>query len=351
MKRTNSLVQCAHGKQNNLDLFRFIAALLVIFSHAFPLCLGMNALDPLARLTANHLSFGGLAVSVFFVYGGFLIAQSAERSKTARHYFVSRCFRIFPALWFVTLAIAFVIGPFFSELSADAYFQAPDTYLYLLNGILVLRHPLPGVFTHNLYNTTVNGALWTLPIEFLCYIACFIAYKLGFLKKERFLWSVPIMIAFYFGIPHLIGAESILNAALRPIMLFYIGMGFYVYRDFISLRIPIALLCVLIIIISVPLGFLEFSFLLCFPYVMFTFGFGCKQIWPSFTKRGEFSYGIYLWGWPIQQCLCALFQNSLTPIANFLIATPLAILMGIVSYYFIERYCNQLKAKLTRQFK
>lgn len=347
MKTTKSLAQCVCGKQNNLDLFRFIAALLVIFSHAYPICLGSTGLDPLERFTSEQLSFGGLAVSVFFVYGGFLIAQSADRSKTARHYFVSRCLRIFPALWFAVFTLAFIIGPLFSSLSTSAYFQSSDTYLYLLNGVLILRHPLPGVFTHNVYNATVNGALWTLPIEFLCYIACFIAYKLGFFQKKRFIWSLPIMIAFYFGMPQLIGADSILNAALRPVVLFYIGIGFYVYREHISLRIPVALLCLFIIIISIPLGILEYAFLLCFPYIMFTFGFGCRQIWPNFTKRGEFSYGIYLWGWPIQQRLCVLFQFTLSPFMNFLIATPLAILMGVISYYCIERYCIKLKKRLT----
>ena len=159
MTTPKSLAQCVCGKQNNLDLFRFIAALLVIFSHAYPICLGSTGLDPLERFTSEQLSFGGLAVSVFFVYGGFLIAHSADRSKTARHYFVSRCLRIFPALWFAVFTLAFIIGPLFSSLSTSAYFQSSDTYLYLLNGVLILRHPLPGVFTHNVYNAPVNGAL------------------------------------------------------------------------------------------------------------------------------------------------------------------------------------------------
>ena len=62
-----------YGKDNNFNFIRFIAASLVIFSHSFPLLMGIDE-DPLRKLTGT--SFGGLAVDIFFITSGFLICKS-----------------------------------------------------------------------------------------------------------------------------------------------------------------------------------------------------------------------------------------------------------------------------------
>ena len=59
----------ARNRDNNLNLIRMIAALAVLVSHAYPIALGPDAVQPLQRLTGNTL--GGLAVAVFFVISGF----------------------------------------------------------------------------------------------------------------------------------------------------------------------------------------------------------------------------------------------------------------------------------------
>ena len=63
------------GRNNNLNLIRFIAAILVIYSHSYPIGTGTDAGEPLMRVSSGQIGFGSLAVCVFFVFGGFLICK------------------------------------------------------------------------------------------------------------------------------------------------------------------------------------------------------------------------------------------------------------------------------------
>ena len=171
------------GKSNNLGFIKFIAALIVIISHAFPLST-VDRLDLMENITRERLSFGGLAVAIFFFSSGLLVTKSLFKNPHFVPYFKQRIKRIFPPLIFIAVICAFVLGPIITSLSASEYFSNSQTYKYLLNGICILQHDLPGVFQGNVYGSTVNGALWTMPVEFLCYVACFIGYKIKLLNKK-----------------------------------------------------------------------------------------------------------------------------------------------------------------------
>lgn len=117
---------------------------------------------------------------------------SAMSKKSAKAYFRARCLRILPPLWMVVLLSVFILGPVMTKLSAGEYFASGITWTYLRNLILVPTHPLPGVFEGHL-TSSVNGSLWTLPLEFICYILCFVFYKLGLAEgKKPLLMLLPV---------------------------------------------------------------------------------------------------------------------------------------------------------------
>jgi hypothetical protein len=62
-------------RQNNFDLLRLIAALSVIFSHAFLLSENSQDRDPLMILTGGQTVLGVVGVFVFFTISGFLVTQ------------------------------------------------------------------------------------------------------------------------------------------------------------------------------------------------------------------------------------------------------------------------------------
>lgn len=171
--------QMSH-KSNNLDLMKFLAAWLVIVHHSFDLNVSNG--EWIKVITGGQLDFGTMAVSLFPGKWSF-IAKSVERVQTAGKFFKARFRRVWPPLAAVVV-LSVIMGAFITTLSPGAYVSNSITWRYLLNAVFVLQHGLPGVFEHNVYGSAVNGALWTLPVEVACYVACFIVYKLGLLKRN-----------------------------------------------------------------------------------------------------------------------------------------------------------------------
>ncbi|MFQ9113405.1 MULTISPECIES: acyltransferase family protein [Butyribacter] len=336
MNEGYNLESISRGRNNNLNLIRFIAALMVILGHSYVATTAGKEHEFMCIITQNQLDFGGLAVSIFFVYGGFLICKSMHRLENAKYYFKARIIRIFPPLIFVTFVMAFIVGPIVTELSIDSYFTSVGTYKYLLNSFMILVHDLPGVFLENM-QTAVNGPLWTLPVEFLCYIACYIMYKMGLLDKKNAKYTVIPVVVIYIISYKILGVVPLLREALRPAVLFYVGMLYYVYREDIVIDLKGVLICSVLAMISVPLHIMRITIFLFLPYLMMALGYGTKRKIADFGKKAEISYGIYLFGWPAQQCIVKYFGVSMSAIHNFILASVIAILCGFITYYLIEQ--------------
>lgn len=337
------LSEITKGRENNLDFIRFWAAVMVIFCHAFPISLGKGHVDILGRISNDQIHFGNLAVCIFFFYGGFLICKSVHRLQAGKKYFKARILRIFPCLMAVTFILTFLVGPVITELGIGEYFRNVNTYKYLLNSVMVLVHELPGVFQENIYDATVNGPLWTLPIEFLCYIMCFIAWKMKFLEEKNAKWMILLFAVGYLGAVKLLAGSSVLSAALRPVGLFFSGMVYFVYRDRIIIKPWIAAVCALALVIGTMLGILDIVIFFCFPYLMTYLGFGTGHKLSGFARKGEVSYGMYLWGWPIQQIICQLFGGQMNPYINTLLSVPIAVFGGFLLNRLVEKPLSKIQ--------
>ena len=338
-----TLNETSRGRDNNLDFIRFIAAVLVILCHSYPIGMGEDHTDFLGRLTNGQMHFGNLAVCIFFFYGGFLIAKSAMRHQSAWAFFKARIIRIIPCLAVVTFVLTFLAGPCLTTIPAGEYFTQRGTYRYLLNSVMVLVHDLPGVFEGNIYGQTVNGPLWTLPVEFLCYIMCFVVWKMGFLEEKRMKWTIPLFVAGYLGVKLVLGGNALLLEALRPVGMFYAGMLYFVYRDKIKLRREAALVSFLALAVFTYFGFLGMTVFLFLPYILSFLGYGTVHKFSNFAKYGEISYGMYLCGWPVQQVLCEQFGGTMEPLVNFLLTVPAAILCGFILNKLIEEPLARLR--------
>ena len=302
----------ARGRDNNLNLLRLLAASLVVTSHSFALLFGSSNYsgEPLSVLTDGRLSVGGLAVGVCFLFGGYLIAKSCETSATAGTYFRKRCLRIFPELVIVVVAITFIIGPVVSTLDVETYLKSPETYIYLRNIVLIPTHSLPGVFSNNPYPDVVNGSLWTLPVEFICYVLTYVAFRLTrFDRKKYALLCVPPLFCvaayFLFCFPAQL-------SVIRAILLFWIGVTLYVYRDKIPYNGTGYAAAVPAFILLTLLGLPTVAMLVMFPPAMFFLAYGIKK-WQAKLLNVELSYGIFLWGWPVGQTIVQLVQGIQLP--------------------------------------
>src|SRR5262249_44296152 len=103
-------------KSNNFDSLRLIFAVLVIYSHSYPLSRGSNATEPLSILTHRQTTFGGISVWAFFAISGFLITQSWQRSPNLIKFLKRRVSRIYPAFIVTAILTALIVVP----LAADS---------------------------------------------------------------------------------------------------------------------------------------------------------------------------------------------------------------------------------------
>src|SRR3954463_2752853 len=149
-------------RHNNFDLLRLLAALSVIFSHAFLLAENSQDHDPLMLLTGGQAILGLAGVFVFFTISGYLITQSFETTASPLIFLAKRALRIFPGLILCLLVCVFVIGPLITKLPLPEYFSRRETFLFLLrNAVLDVEYNrLPGVefWPHNI-GGIVNGPL------------------------------------------------------------------------------------------------------------------------------------------------------------------------------------------------
>lgn len=336
LNREATLGELSEGRSNNLNFIRFIAALMVIFGHSYAATMSYKIGDPICRLTKNQLDFGGLAVSIFFVFGGFLIAKSMVRLKGAKKYFKARIIRIFPPLIFVTFVVTFIMGPIVTVLPLSEYFSDCATYKYLLNSMMILVHDLPGVFREHI-NTSVNGPLWTLPVEFLCYIMCYFFYKLKLLDGKILKYTfIPAIIAYYI-MNILLRGMPIIREALRPVMLFYVGMLYYVYRNKIKFEYKYLIVSLCFLIAGAVTNTMQFAIIAFLPYILFCIGYGTTRKLEHFGRKMEISYGIYLFGWPVQQCVVLFLGKDTLPLIVFILAVPIAIVCGVITFNLVEK--------------
>ena len=289
--------------KNNFDLLRLLFSGTVCLFHAHVLSGYQELGEVFGFLSA------AVAVKAFFVVSGFLIFMSFERSSSFVSYASKRARRIYPAYFTVVMlcAIGLILA---SSKTVGGYFSFAWVKYLLANLTFLnfLQHNLPGVFeTHRL--TAVNGALWTLKIEVMFYLAvpCFVFLfrRLGHFPTLVLLYCLS---AAYASLCALLaertgsGMYAELGRQL-PGQLSYFTSGafFYYYLRLFEQRagyfIFVAAL-ILVINAAYPLPLLE-------PFALATVVVFCGLFFymGNFGKYGDFSYGVYILHFPIIQLL------------------------------------------------
>src|SRR5215218_4877934 len=168
------------SRDNNFDLLRLLAAWSVLVSHSFALT-GHD--EPLHQFGTT---LGNVGVLVFFAVSGLLIRRSWEYDPSPRSFWTKRGLRLLPALATVSVLTAFVLGPLVTTLSTAAYLSDPQTWIYPVRVTLLFPFGagLPGVFEDSIYPGTVNGPLWSLPVEVFAYLVLAVLGMAGLLRRK-----------------------------------------------------------------------------------------------------------------------------------------------------------------------
>lgn len=342
-----------NNKENNFDIVRLIAAFLVFTGHAYVL---VGNPPPVIIFQAAQR----LGIIIFFTIGGYLITESWKRDSNYFRYIIKRVFRIFPALIACVLITAFLLGPILSELSIQEYFTSPITWGYLKNIVLYINYSLPGVFESNPYPYAVNGSLWSLPVEFFMYLMIPFIYEIGKRKNGLIhaLFSVIICgISIYISVfqpewRYVIYGTDVAQA-LSIIPYYFIGslVSTLEIKTIWNSQVSILLL---IIFQGLHISNLFFSSVLSYliiPYVVFSFAFA-KKLFPSsyVLDRAQISYGMYLYGFVIQQMIIKVMNESSILLGNGNIVLFLSIIVtgifAFLSCYLIEKPAIKIQKKI-----
>lgn len=357
-------------RHNNFDLLRLAFAWMVVGVHSYELS-HAAALKPLAEWLSSSVAVHG-----FFVISGFLIAASFEKSRSLRDFFVKRARRIYPAY---AAVIAFCVfgGLCLTTLSPLDYFMSRQTWKYIAANLVFLNFlqpSLPGVFADNTLSA-VNGALWSIRVEALLY--CLVPMLCRLSRR----WSPEIACGGIYAVcvtlsllvpQELSGTVGFLVHKLRvellaPLVCFVCGTWLYfrfhwvalldrreqslsfsldtihvrqavawrplLWRSSILLFAGSILVCPWFVTPSIGLELLR---PLCLAVIVIHAG--C--VWPclgNWGRYGDFSYGTYIYHFPILQTLIAagLFREH--PFVGLALAAAMTSAAACLSWHLVEK--------------
>jgi len=336
------------NRRNSFDLIRLLAAGTVLFSHSFPLS-GHTGAEPLTRYT-QYGTLGGIAVDVFFIISGYLVAGSYLRSSGPLQFIAKRGLRLFPALWCAIFLTVCVLGPILSPFPVSQYFMHAQTHAYLRNLFLDIRYSLPLVFASNPYPNAVNGSLWTLPLEALMY---FLVMLLGMTKMLTFRGCATVAIIFvglHFVVPSTVFTDNgvvfhvMLYNELTRLGVFYFTGALFVFGSeswIKNNRLFWAMIVVLLLFSRSSIA--EAITMITLPYVVIVASHWKSKAADLVTRSGDYSYGVYVYAFPVQQTVVMLIGAHATPLAVFFYSLPVTLMLAYSSWHLIENPSLRLK--------
>ena len=331
-RRSLITIGCATSdRDNRFDSIKILAAIAVLLSNAFPIAHGSIAAQPLATLSYGQTTLSGFAVLTLSAISGYLITQSFDQSPLPLHFLKARILRMFPALAFVLILSAGILGLAVTSLSSEQYLTNFDTSQYLYGGLSLIwmQYDLPGVFENNPAGPIVNGSLWTLPCEFILYLVVLILGMSGLLNR-RFslaLWLGALILNWY-AVGGAYGAVT---------TTFLGGATFYLWRDLVALDWFAALLCALTLgLATITEGF-HLAFAIFGVYLVIYLAFIPTFRRLNLARWGNLSYGIYIFSWPVQQTVAFLLGSRMTWYWNVALSLPTVLVLAWLSWHLVEK--------------
>lgn len=363
IKSKGLLFPKAGMRENNLDFIRFFLAIVVLFSHCYVLYYGTEeTVEPLWVWSQRQSSLGSVAVNFFFMISGFLILQSWTKSNDIEDFLKKRAFRIFPGFIIASAMCLLVFAPLGT---ADFYMPFGYWKLYyegvsisaFFKNILLLQEPsVPWTLKNVPITDSINAPLWTIRYEFICYLVVPILAFLGMYKNKLFMVALCVLslvlyilqdyyMIYYFNWKEfpVIGKPDFFP---RFFTYFFAGMCYFNFKDVL----PRSRRLFALSLIGVFVGVFFFKGLdivlpLFGTYALFYVSFSQTITFKNFTKAGDFSYGIYVYAWPVQQLVIVYFEKYLNLSLMFILSVMFTIPLAWASWHFVEKPFLNFKKK------
>lgn len=343
-------LRLTNNRPSGFDYLRILLACSVLWMHTVRTSYGLHV-D--ASLWSTPLRpFLKIILPMFFALSGFLVAGSLERCRTLTTFLGLRLIRIYPALMVEVLLSALLLGPIYTAIPLSHYFSDRQFWIYLLNCTGDIHFNLPGVFLTNPDPGIVNAQLWTVPFELGCYVLISGLFLLGVLRRRAIapISAVIIMIVDCIYRYHKYGPLWHHYPNVVPgIMLissFMFGVSIYLYRDVLRWDMRMFFVCAV-----GSLSLFEFTgigdLVTAAPIAYMTVYLGLTSPRRLAVIQGaDYSYGIFLYGYPIQQAFAALGPWTHEWMLNGIACTVFAAGFAALSWRFVEKPTLRLKTRL-----
>ena len=327
------------GRDNNIQLLRLLSAAGVIAFHSYAFT-GHMENDPVWRATSDT-NFGALGVRCFFVLSGFLVTQSWLRHPRLPAFLAARVLRIYPAL-FAAVALTILLAGLSSPLPWSRFLFDPITVDYAWRNALAwqVRFNLPGAFATNPFPGASNGSLWTLPIELRLYVGVAIAGIAGILVRRNLCAAVLVALVALFALkPEWLPLEPSDHGVPELALLFALGSLAYVWRSTVPLSLAAALAAILFYAWN-PLGFGRGPV----ATLILVLAYHPWLKWPAFNRIGDYSYGLYVYAFPVQQTI-VFRMPSLTAGELFVLSFLATLVLAAASWHVLEKPALGLRSR------
>jgi peptidoglycan/LPS O-acetylase OafA/YrhL len=326
------------SRQNNLNLLRMIAATAVVISHSIALT-GSREVDLLARSVG--MGYGEFGVNIFFFISGFLITGSWIRKNSLLTFTWARVLRICPALWVSTLTFVLVCGLFFSSLGFADFLALPTTISYVIKNLTMFpgfgaQLTLPSAI--GAWSGEFNVPLWTLPHELQMYALLALLGVLGFASSLGVTLGVTLVALLAWALGDS-GYLAVQPDRYRLMCHFFLGAT--VVNSAIQIRwasmrlLPIGIgACLICAMAPASLG----KYLTVVPLgaLVLWFAFQCRTI-RFFNRIGDYSYGTYIYGYPVQVAIFYYFGSSLSLWSHLVTSLACILVLACASWHLLER--------------
>ncbi|SCG68752.1 acyltransferase family protein [Micromonospora inositola] len=354
---------------NSFGLLRLMFAFAVLVSHSLPIGFGQD--DPGGGLTNGQTGLGDIGILGFFVISGFLITRSGARVPVLR-YLWHRGLRILPGLWVCLVVTAFVFAPIVSlseRGSLHGLFSDSDgPFQYILSNsfVAIWQYGISGLLLDTPYGqrtgtSVFNGSLWSLIYEVLCYLLVAGLAAIGVLRRAR--WLVAMLVLAGAGVmvhdllraPEVPGPQGVHGpvfgvdgldtySLVYLTYVFLLGAACQLYRERIVLNDGLAVVAAAVVVATTQLGAFAVLGYPAFAYLVLWLAVRLPRWSRRIGRRHDYSYGFYIYAFPVQQLLALLGVPRLGLVPYIAVCAIATLALAVPSWHVVERPAMSLKA-------
>ena len=346
-------------RENGFDTARLVLATLVVFEHAYYLPYNNYKAEPLFLFSRGQTDFGALAVNGFFVISGFLITRSCLLTNDASRYATKRLARIVPGFLLASCLGLFVFGPLGAD-DVGAYFANINWRATFLQIVSLHQSGVGSTFLHNPMKGIYDGTIWTIRPEFDCYLLVGLLWAFRLLRREFIIVLLLVLLTCRQLQSSGVISLPIINSGVLALFAsspsfwprlfgyFFIGSAFYLWREFIPKSIWLFAISLVSLLAALRWGGAQVAMLSAGAYVIFFLALSGGKTLRVAGRKIDLSYGIYLFGFPVQQLLIAATGQAIGPETLFLVSFPITCGIAYLSWTFVEGPCLRWAHQRTR---